>query len=702
MTPIKRQLDNSTAPASDLKNRIQVLERSLQQERRARGVLERELNEIQNSLAWIVLVKFRRLRSRGFPQGTRRGDAYDVARLLFRFLVLIPRRIPQLASTALRILRTEGVRELKRRLWNKVVAGGLEYEYPEWIERYATLSDMDRLAIKRHIDRLGYRPLISLIMPTYNSPEKWLRRAIESVRRQVYANWELCIADDASLEPHVRQILEEFRTTDSRIKIVFRKDNGHISAASNTAIEMATGEFIALLDHDDQLSEHALYMVAAELNDYRDADLIYSDEDKIDEEGRRYEPYFKPDWNPTLFLAQNFLCHLVVYRTRIVKSLAGFREGYEGSQDWDLAMRVIECIPDSHIRHIPYVLYHWRAIPGSTAFATDQKEYVKEAQRRTLESHFSRIGRSAAILPASGAHWRVQYRLPATPLVTLIVPTRNRRELLQRCVESIFQKTTYRPFDLMIVDNQSDDPATLTYLAELQEKRRVRVLRYDAPFNFSAINNFAVEQADGEIIGLINNDVEVITPAVLEEMVSHAIQPEIGAVGAMLYYPNNTIQHAGVILGLGGNPGVAGHPYQYQPLGRPVQALRALLCQNFSALTAACLVVRRNVFEEVGGFDATNLTVAFNDVDLCLRFGERGYRNLWTPYAELFHFESASRGYEETAEKQKRFEKECDYMRQRWGELLANDPAYNPNLALDRDSFFLAFPPRVRRPWLTA
>ena len=269
-------------------------------------------------------------------------------------------------------------------------------------------------------------------MPTYNSPEKWLRRAIESVRRQLYVNWELCIADDASREPHVRQILEEFRTTDSRIKIIFRKDNGHISAASNTAIEMATGEFIALLDHDDQLSEHALYMVAAELNDYRDADLIYSDEDKIDEEGRRYEPYFKPDWNPALFLAQNFLCHLVVYRTRIVKSLAGFREGYEGSQDWDLAMRVSECIPDSHIRHIPYVLYHWRAIPGSTAFATDQKEYVSEAQRRTLESHFSRIDRSAAILPASGAHWRVKYPLPATPLVTLIIPTRNRRELLQQ------------------------------------------------------------------------------------------------------------------------------------------------------------------------------------------------------------------------------------------------------------------------------
>ncbi len=608
--------------------------------------------------------------------------------------------MPRLIPKGLRILRTKGLREFKQRLWNKIIAGGLEHEYPLWIRKYGTLTDVDRLGIKRHIDRLGYRPLISLIMPTYNSPQKWLRLAVESVRRQLYANWELCIADDASSEPHISPLLEEFRTKDARIKVVFRKDNGHISAASNTAIEMAKGEYIAFLDHDDELSEHALYMVVAELNSHADAELIYSDEDKIDQEGRRYGPYFKPDWNPALLQGQNFICHLSVYRTRVVREIGGLRQGYEGAQDWDLAVRVSERVPSSHIRHIPHVLYHWRSIPGSAAFEMNEKSYVREAQQRTLESHFERIGVSATILPAAGVYWRVKYPLPVTPLVTLIIPTRNRLDLLQRCVDSIYQKSTYWPFEIIIVDNQSDDPAALRYLAELEKNRRLRVLRYDSHFNYAAINNFAVEHAAGEIIGLINNDVEVITPDWLEEMVSRAVQPEIGAVGAMLYYPNKTIQHAGVVLGLGGNPGVAGHPYQGQPLGRPVQVPRALLCQNFSAVTAACLVVRRQVFEAVGGFDETNLAIAFNDIDLCLRFMEKGYRNLWTPYAELYHFESASRGYEDTPEKQRRFESECSYMHRRWGELLANDPAYNPNLALDRDSFFLAFPPRVRKPWL--
>jgi glycosyltransferase involved in cell wall biosynthesis len=597
-------------------------------------------------------------------------------------------------------LRRDGVAELRRQLQNQIEAGSVENDYIVWVEKYGTLTDADRGSIERHIQRLSYRPLISLIMPTHNSPEKWLRLAIESVRKQLYPNWELCIADDASSEPHVRQTLEEYRMKDSRIKVAFRKDNGHISAASNTAIEMAGGEFVAFLDHDDQLSEHALYMVVAELNAYADADLIYSDEDKIDEEGRRYDPYFKPDWNPALFLAQNFICHLVIYRTRIVKELGNFREGYEGSQDWDLAMRVSERIPDSHIRHIPHVLYHWRAIPGSAAFGIDEKQYVTEAQRRTLESHFDRIGRKATILPTAGVYWRVKYPLSVTPLVTLIIPTRNYLKLLQLCVDVIYQRTTYRPFEIIIVDNQSDDLATLNYLARLDKERGVRVLPYDAPFNYAAINNFAVKHARGDIIGLLNNDLEVITPEWLEEMVSYAVQPEIGAVGAMLYYPNKTIQHAGVILGLGGTPGVAGHAYQERPPGYSSQASRALLCQNFSAVTAACLIIRRQVFEEVGGLDETNLAIAFNDVDLCLRIRERGYRNLWTPYAELYHNESASRGYEETPEKRERFAKECDYMRRRWGKLLENDPAYNPNLTLDREAFMLAFPPRVTKPWL--
>ena len=621
------------------------------------------------------------------------------------------RQIRQLAIKGVRIFRTEGVAGLNRRVINRLdsairsstmaASRFVGHEYGEWIRRYDTLTDCDRAEIKRHIERLPYQPLISLIMPTYNTPKKWLRFAIDSVRKQLYPNWELCIADDASSKAYVRDILEKYQANDRRIKLVFRKDTGHIAAASNSAIEMATGEFVALLDHDDQLSEHALYMVAVELNSDRDADLIYSDEDKINKRGRRYDPYFKPDWNPDLFLAQNYLCHLLVCRSRIVEELGGFRDGYEGSQDWDLAMRISERVPANHIRHIPHILYHWRAIPGSAARSPDEKKYVREAQRKTLESHFDHLGLKVTIVPATGNYWRIKYQLETHPLVTLIIPTRNRFELLKRCAESIYRKTTYPNFELMIIDNRSDDATTLNYLAALGRERKAKVLRYDAPFNFSAINNFAVQHARGAIIGLVNNDLEVITPEWLDEMVSHAVQPENGAIGAMLYYPDDRIQHAGVILGIGvGAPGEAGHAYKTLPRGYAGQASRALLCQNLSAVTGACLVVRRKLFEEVGGLNESDLPVAYNDIDFCLRIRQKGYRNLWTPYAELYHHESASRGYEDTPEKKLRFEREREYMRRCWGELLLNDPAYNLNLALDKETFSLGIPPRGIKPWL--
>jgi O-antigen biosynthesis protein len=612
--------------------------------------------------------------------------------------ILNSRPIPHLARKAFKIFRKEGIDGLRRRIYSKIQLG---HKYPRWLQRYDTLTRADRAAIKQHVERLFYTPLISLIMPVYDTPEKWLRRAIESVIKQLYPNWELCIADDASSKPHVKEILTEYRAKDARIKVMFRSENGRVSVASNSAIDLVTGEFIALLDHDDELSEHALYMVAVELNAHTNADLIYSDEDKIDEKGQRYDPYCKPDWNPTLFLAQNFVRHLAVYRARVVKEIGGFHVGYEGSQDWDLAMRVSERIPSSHIRHIPYILYHWRALPGSIDIRAGEQNCAIEVQRKVLKSHFDRIGKEVQILPGARRHWRIRYPLPQPPpRVTLIISTRNGFDLLHPCVESIYERTTYRHFEVIIVDNQSNHAGTLNYLAQLKRERGVRVLRYDAPFNYSAINNFAVQHARSEIIGLLNNDVEVIAPDWLEEMVSYAVQPEIGAVGAMLYYPDQTIQHAGVIVGLGGTPGVADHVHKNRPRGYHGQASRALLCQNLSAVTAACLIIRRQVFEDAGGFNETSLAIAFNDVDLCLRIREKGYQNVWTPHAELFHHEQASRGYDDTPEKESRFEKESEYMRQYWGELLLNDPAYNPNLALDREPFTLAFPPRVRKPWL--
>jgi GT2 family glycosyltransferase len=377
--------------------------------------------------------------------------------------------------------------------------------------------------------------------------------------------------------------------------------------------------------------------------------------------------------------------------------VGGFRAGHEGAQDWDLVLRLSEQVPPAHIRHIPHVLYHWRAIPGSTAKAAGEKQYIKQAQLETLRAHFCRTGRAAEVIPAAEVHWRVKYPLPQpSPPTTLIIPTRNSFDLLHRCVESIYRKTRYPNFELLIVDNQTDDPQTLEYMDWLAKERKVTVLRYDAPFNYSAINNFAVRHARGEVIGLINNDIEAISPEWLEEMVTHALRPEIGAVGALLYYPNDTIQHAGVVVGLGG---VAGHIYLHSPRGYVGQQGRAVLIQNYSAVTAACLVIRRAVFEEVGGLDEVNFSIAFNDVDLCLRIREKGYRNLWTPYAELYHWESASRGYENTQEKQVRFKREMAALQQRWGAALLHDPAYNPNLTLERGDCTLAFPPRTKRPW---
>jgi GT2 family glycosyltransferase len=572
--------------------------------------------------------------------------------------------------------------------------------YPEWVRTYDTLTDVDRALIRRHVEALAHKPLVSIVMPTYETPERWLRRAIDSVLAQLYPHWELCIADDGSSAPHVRRVLEEYRERDARIRVVYRPRRGHISAASNSGLDLVRGELTAFLDHDDELAEHALYLMVAEVNAHPSAEIVYSDEDKLDEQGERIEPYFKPDWNPDLFLAQNLVTHLCVCRTARVREVGGFRVGYEGAQDWDLVMRIAERVAPEDIRHVPHVLYHWRAVSGSTALAIGEKRYATAAQQRTLATHFARRGETVDLLPVAGVCWRVRYPLPRVPpLVSVVVSTRDQERLLRRAVRSVRERTVYPRIELVIVDNQSRDPATLAYLAELAREPDVRIVRHEGPFNFAELNNVGAQHARGEVLALLNDDVEAIGPGWLEEMVSQACRPEIGAVGAMLYYHDETIQHAGIILGLG-TSGIAAHAYSRRPRGYAGQIGRALLAQDLSAVTGACLVIRRTVFDEVGGFDATHLAIAYNDVDLCLRIRERGYRILWTPYAELYHVESASRGYEDTPEKRTRFEREVEYMRRRWGAVLAHDPAYNPNLSLVGESFTPALPPRTEKPWL--
>ena len=566
-------------------------------------------------------------------------------------------------------------------------------DYDEWVRRYDSTDDALRASLGQRLAALAHQPVISIVMPTYNANPVWLGAAIESVRNQIYPHWELCIADDASTEPASQALLRDYAARDPRIKVMFRPKNGHISAASNSALELVTGEWVALMDHDDTLAEHALFWVADAINQDPQIRAIYSDEDKIDTEGRRSNPYFKSDWNIDLFYSQNMFSHLGVFHSALLREIGGFRLGFEGSQDYDVVLRCIERIAPQQIHHIARVLYHWRVHPESTAHSSDAKPYAQLAGERALNEHFERT-RVGGRVTFIGHGYQMKYDLPAPPpLVSLIIPTRNGVELLRQCINSILTLTSYWNYEIIIVDNGSDDPEALAYLASFDGLPMLRVIRDDREFNYSALNNMAVSQAQGELVALINNDIQVISPDWLSEMVSIALQPGVGAVGARLWYPDRTMQHGGVVLGVGG---VASHSHKTLAMGQHGYFGRANLIQSFSAVTAACLVIRKDRYLAVDGLDEINLKVAFNDVDFCLRLREAGLRNVWTPYADLFHHESATRGADASPEKQARFNSEVSHMYARWGPLLPFDPAYNPNLTLGYDDFSLAWPPRVK------
>ncbi len=567
-------------------------------------------------------------------------------------------------------------------------------DYRKWVEQFDTLSDEMRSQMRIHVQRFPNSPLISVVMPVYNPNVAWLIEAIESVKDQIYPHWQLCIADDLSTDGAIRPILERYAAQDQRIKVGFRTENGHISAASNTAIAMAQGEWIAFLDHDDLLSEQALFWIVDAINRCPHIRMIYSDEDKINDEGIRFHPYFKCDWNPDLLYSHNMFCHLGVYHTDLVVRVGGLRLGFEGSQDHDLTLRCSELIAANHIHHIPRVLYHWRAHAASTASSTAAKPYAEIAGVRAINDHFERIG-VRATAEFTGYCYRVRYALPdKLPLVSLIIPTRNGFAFLRKCIGSILEKTTYPEYEILVVDNGSDEQETLRYLGALGLHERIRVIRDDRPFNFSGLNNEAVKLARGELIGLINNDIEVISPDWLSEMVSHATRPEVGAVGARLWYSNDTLQHGGVILGVGV---VAGHAHKHLAKSNAGYMGRAGCIQSFSAVTAACLLVRKSIYESLGGLNESHLQVAFNDVDFCIRVREAGFRNIWTPYAELYHHESATRGFDVTPEKIARYEREVAYMRSRWSHVIEADPAYSPNLTIILEDFSLSWPPRLEK-----
>lgn len=560
-------------------------------------------------------------------------------------------------------------------------SGFIRDEYTIWMEkeRQALLAANE----SEEIAAFAAKPLISLVMPVYNVKTEWLRKAVDSVEKQSYPNWELCMADDCSTDPELITVLKEMAAGDDRIKVRFLERNKGIAGASNSALELAVGEFIGLLDNDDELAPNALFEVVRTINAQPQVDFIYSDEDKISEKGKRYHPFFKPDWSPDSFRSYNYLCHFSVIRRKLVLEAGGFREGYDGSQDYDLFLRVVD--RSRNIVHIPKILYHWRAIDGSVGKQGEAKMYAYDSAKKALADHLERNGLSGTIKNGFFlGSYHLNYAVDSSPEVAIIIPTKDKVDILKRCIDSILNKTTYERYRIVIVDNSSEEEATKQYYEELAQKSKIEILTYDLPFNFSAINNYAVSKVDSEYLLFLNNDTEVITSNWIEEMLGYCLRSDVGAVGSLLYYTNNTVQHGGIIMGIGG---VAGHSHKYFPRDDYGYFGRLKTVQNLSAVTGACLLMRTEVFEEIGGFEE-ELSHAFNDVDLCLRIRNKGYLIVYTPFAQLYHHESISRGYENTPEKRQRFNRERRYCEERWFDVLeAGDPYYNPNLTLVQEDF---------------
>ena len=589
------------------------------------------------------------------------------------------RRDPAMTARAV-YWRGLGLKVRGRALLLRALQQRSETGYATWITRFDTLTPPDRRRIRDEIAAwTGAAPLISVVMPVHDPAPRVLEAALRSVRAQLYPHWELRIVDDASTNPAIPRLLARHAGEEPRIRVVRRAQNGHIARATNDAVADAAGAFIAFLDHDDVLAETALYHVAAAVRSDPDLVLIYSDEDKIDGRGRRFEPHFKSDFDRELLYGQNYINHLTVIRAGALRDVGALRPGFEGSQDHDLLLRLTAGLDPARIRHIPRVLYHWRAAGGSGTFSDRALDRAEAARLRALTEIAAPLGASATRGPL-GFNRLVRPVPEPAPLVSVIIPTRDRADLLAVALEGLLSGTDYPALDVVVVDNESRDAATRALFARHAGDARVRILPIPGAFNFSDLSNRGAAAARGAILLFLNNDVEVIEPGWLREMVSIVLDPGIGAVGAKLLYPDRTLQHGGIVLGIGG---VAGHSHPGLPESEPGYFARMVLTQEVSAVTGACLAVRAEAFAACGGFDAEHLAVAFNDVDLCLRLRAAGYRNVWTPHARLIHHESKSRGAEDTPEKRARFEREIEVMRRRWGAELRSDPYYNPNLSRD-------------------
>lgn len=670
-----------------------------QQVRQEHLIYKQQLDAINRSLSWRATKPLRRISGmtrRIMDNSTIRAKKI-IKSFIKPFMPLIVRLL-YLRVAGRRIFINRHTRRIPiyARLVNRVDAALLlkhsekerELDYEKWLRKNPlTKKQLEDQRIKSL--KLSSQPLISILVPVYNPDIEFLKTCIDSVLAQTYQKWELCLADDASPNEEVRRLIKEYANKDKRIKYVFRKHNGHICKATNSALDLATGEYIALLDDDDYLWPNALYEAAKAISNDPEIEFLYSDEDKIDTTGRHHEnPFFKPGWSPEYLRSVNYITHFSVLRRQLVKKIGGLRVGYEGAQDWDLFLRVSR--ETDKVVHIPKILYSWRKSDTSTASTPGAKEYAYINQKKALADDVKDRGLIANIdwqIPLS--MWRVNYVLPSEPLVSIIIPTKNQLMYISQCLESVITKTVYGNYEIVIVDTGSTEQRVWELYEQYQARTDLKVVKWTREFNFSGACNFGVSKARGQYLLFLNNDTELISPNWLGDMVGYASQRDIGAVGCKLYYPTGQLQHGGIILGVGGQggtPGIAGHffpAFRENPPQDPGQLLYDGGTRNFAAVTAACLMVSREKYDKVKGFD-TKFKIAFNDVDFCLKLLKSNYRNVYLPHVELYHHESISIGrLGSKVRDPKLFAKEIAMMLSKWGNIIENDPYYHPEFRRD-------------------
>ncbi len=594
---------------------------------------------------------------------------------------LVKKLSPYTIQKGLRYLKHYGLKEFWVRLNERFEPEEIPYE--GWYAQY--VPSQQRLDAQRR-KHWKIQPKISVVVPAYKTPEEFLRQMMDSLRNQTYANWELCIANGSPEDQAMAAVLAEYSREDNRIRYENLKENLGIAENTNAAFQMATGEFVGLLDHDDLLAPNALYEIASVIEKNSQADVIYTDEDKVTTDlTEHFQPHLKPDFNLDLLRSNNYICHFCVVRRSIVEEIGGFRREFDGAQDYDFIFRCTEAARE--VCHVPEILYHWRTHKASTADNPASKMYAFDAGRRAIEAHLQRSHVAGVVSHTKDlGFYQVEYPVQKEDLISIIIPNKDEKESLEKCLQSIWKKSTYKNYEILIIENNSTSQEIFDYYEELKKKENIRILTWKREFNYSAINNFGVQYARGEYLLFLNNDVEVITANWMERMLGNCQRKEVGAVGVKLYYPDNTIQHAGCVIGIGG---IAGHMFVGMDRSRTGYLHKASIQQDLSAVTAACMMMKREAFAKTGGFTEA-LSVAFNDVDLCLKVGREGYLIVYEPHVELYHYESKSRGAEDSEAKIRRFQGEIEYMRSHWIDILKKgDPCYNKNLSLTKWNYSL-------------